>query len=312
MKTNQLHWLPEFPAFKTITLSDRTAYDAFYKQFKPYSDFSFNNLWVWFNQDGGLAMARHNGNVVVRFNDPFDGGALVYSVFGNEKCGVTIDRLLRWQHAMGIERRIAMVPEVTIENINKHVLGFTYVEDLDNRDYIYDIAAMHAAAGRRYMKYRHALSYFKNHYSATTEVLPINIHDMKERVRLINQLHMWESTYRQTNQAMVEGAALDRLFVCADQLPVNCQGLYVDGKLQSFALYQLTSNDEYVIVNHLKCNNAYNYIFDVTISQLVAMFHATGRRYMNLEQDLGIPGLRTHKERLRPVGYLNRYTITLP
>ena len=31
---------------------------------------------------------------------------------------------------------------------------------------------------------------------------------------------------------------------------------------------------------------------------------------MNIEQDLGIPGLRTHKTSIRPCDFLRKYTIT--
>jgi len=36
---------------------------------------------------------------------------------------------------------------------------------------------------------------------------------------------------------------------------------------------------------------------------------AAGVHTMNVEQDLGIPGLREHKERQRPVAILKKYTV---
>ena len=36
-----------------------------------------------------------------------------------------------------------------------------------------------------------------------------------------------------------------------------------------------------------------------------------GIETVNLEQDLGIPGLRTYKELLRPTGYLQKYRVSL-
>jgi hypothetical protein len=302
--------VPVFPLFHNVELSDRITYDEFYKQLKPYSDFSFNNLWVWFNQKGGLAWSRHQGNLILRFNNPFDAGALEYSILGNQNCGATIDRLLRWQHAMGLEQKIVMVPQIVIDTIGTHTTSFEYIEDLDNRDYIYDVAIMDDALGRTYMKYRHALSYFRNHYSAEMHIDDIDLRSADQRAKLADCLHRWQTPYRQANQEVIEGGALKRLLVYADELPVKCLGLYMDGVLESFLLYQITPQGDYAIANHLKCNNAYNYIFDMTVSQFIKKLRAAGISYLNLEQDLGLPGLRTHKERLRPAAHLNRYTIT--
>jgi hypothetical protein len=301
--------IPEFPLFRSVKLSDRLSYEEFYKSFEPYSDFCFNNLWVWFNQLGQLAFSEHNGNLVIRLINPFNNNEEQYSVLGINHCEQTFKVVFEWQRQKGIKQQLTMVPQAVLSSALKISKPFfDYTEDPDNRDYIYDVETTYESKGGKYEKYRHALSYFSNYYSEP-QFMEIDLKDYKQRILLINRLHTWDTTYRQSDQARIEGAAIDRYLFFADDLPVKCLGMFMDGALESFALYQLLPQKNFAAVNHLKANNAFNYIFDITFSQLIKIFHQTGIRFVSLEQDLGLPGLRTHKERLRPSQYLYRYTV---
>jgi hypothetical protein len=52
-------------------------------------------------------------------------------------------------------------------------------------------------------------------------------------------------------------------------------------------------------------------ISEFTFINLYSWRHAYGFEYVNLEQDLGIEGLRRSKESYHPVRMVNKYTIKL-
>jgi hypothetical protein len=305
-----MHNIPNFPTFKNLTLEDKDAYDLFYKKLGPYSDFSFNNLWIWYNTQNEIGISNCDNCIILRINNPFDRQE-EYCLIGCGECSNAISQLFKWQKLHDIEPKIVMVPEVVIKNLFPTESRYIhYKEDVNNNDYIYDIEAMYSATGSSYVKYRNALSKFRRSYSEDLSVLNIDVKNLSNKVLLINSLHCWESTYRQNQQAQLEGAALDAYLRYADQLSVNCVGIFITGKLCAFSLYQLLPENGYAIVNNLKCNYAYNYIFDFTFSQIIRILHEKKITYVNLEQDLGIQGLRIHKQRLQPVKYLKRYTLT--
>lgn len=303
---------PTFPRFKKVSLEDRPAYEAFYSQFDPYSDFSFNNLWVWFGANNNLAISKFEDFLIIQLGDSFHNGNRSYTLLGKGNPKKVIQRVFRWQKAMLLPQQLVMVPKVAVEYLINHDGDIKVEEDEDNRDYVYDIAKMYECEGKDYVKYRHALHYFAGHYSNDIEIRQIDLSARSNRVKLINSLHSWNNSYNQVNQAQLEGAALDKLLRDCDELPVYALGLYIDEKLEAFSLYQLLQEHKpkFAIINHLKCNNDYSYIFDLMISKIVEQLHGQGIAMINLEQDLGLPGLRTHKERLRPTHYLRRYTVT--
>jgi hypothetical protein len=307
---NKMNNFPDFPTFRHLTLDDRVTYTQFYKRFDPYSDFSFTNLWIWFNFNHSLAVSKYNDNLIIRINNPFESNDEAYTLLGTNKVSETILCILQWQQATEIAEAIIMVPEATIQKIDASS-NFTFQEDIENRDYIYDVEQMHAAQGHTYSGYRRSISYFKRHYSEDIVTSVIDLDDYKQRVGIINHLHTWDSVYRQhAEHAMLEGAVLNAGLISATELGLKCLGILIEGKLQAFIIYQIAPQSGFVDINHLKANNDFKGIPDIIFSCVSAYFHEQGIRYINFEQDIGHAGLRAYKESLRPCRYLKRYTIT--
>lgn len=308
MSTTKLaQTFPQFPLFKKASLADRDTYETFYRQFDPYSDFSFNNLWVWFNQSGNLAFSTFDANtLVIRLDDPFT-HRWEYTVLGPGDCTRTFRRVLRWQKAMGMSQELVMVPQGVVQNISNPLANFYLCEDADNADYIYDVKALCEAPGPEYASYRRAISVFKRLYP-NVECRDINLDTIEKRVELINYVHRWETVYRQNAQSEVEGAALN--IYLRDNLPAACFGVFVDNELASFVIYHHAPQGKYGMLNHIKCNNAFKNISDFTMHTFAQKLDELGLQYENFEQDLGVTGLRQYKQSLRPVKLLKRFTIT--
>jgi hypothetical protein len=309
--TKTVRSFPPFPTFRKATLADHKAYEILYRQFEPYSDFSFNNLWIWFNHTGGLAFSEHNGNLILRLDDPFSGGVSEYTILGKNDCASTIRRVLEWQKAEALEQKLVMVPEEVIRPLaNISTPDLSIVEDPNNHDYIYNTHIMHEAQGHQYAGLRRSISLFKRLYGDHIEYRDIDLGPLEQRVFLINHIHRWETTYRQDLQSQLEGTALNIYLQAVEELSVKCFAIFIHGELASFVLYHFIPQGSYGMLNHIKCNYEFKHISDFTMHAFIVRLDELGLEFENFEQDLGLAGLRTYKQSLRPYKLLKRFTIT--
>lgn len=300
---------PQFPEFRKVTFKDRAAYEAFYKEFDPYSDFSFNDLMIWLNYNDDLAISSDEGNLVFRFSNPFEGNAVAYTLLGRGGCESTIRKIFALQREQGLEPGLSMVPEVVIDNIAlKSLKNFDFYEDRDNRDYIFRVPDVYRANGQKFADFRHKINYFLKKYSDELVFREMDLRDPAERNIVRAALATW-STNDLGKRQTLENAALDTYLQHAEELSPSCIGLFIKGKLASFSIFHLPPQKGYAIGNHMKYNPEYRYIFDFTYFCTINWMHAHGIEYVNGEQDLGIPGLRIHKQEMQPCRFLRRYVI---
>lgn len=305
-----LKQIPQFPHFKKATLADNKAYTNYYLGFDPYSDFSFNNLWSWLNARGGLAFSRHNDNIVLRVDNAFSHNRQDYTILGREQCADTFRAVLAWQGEHDLRQELVMVPEQAVFSSSDIMSGFAVEEDRNSFDYVYDLHDLVAARGKDYASYRYSVNSYRRRYP-NSEVCEIDVSNYDECQRIIDGMHAWGGVYRDKLHAVQEGRAINECLIAAynHKIQLKCLGVLVDGVLQAFLLYQRPGQDGYVIANFLKYNRDNSFMFDGTFSEAFRQLLSEGFSYINLEQDLGIEGLRAHKLQLRPVRYLKRYTI---
>ena len=309
-----MSYFSPFPYFQKLKLTDKKEYLEYYAGFDAYCDFSINNLWAWFNMHDTLSVAELHGNLVFSLDNPFDHDKHDFSVLGKNKPEHTLHRILRWQKSMGLPAKLIMVPEIMVETLHPHSKSLLILADRDNSDYVCEVERSYDAHGSIYTKYRNAVSNFtRNNAEITIKEIDLSKVDRIEKMRLINTLHRWDSTYRQSEQSRIEGASIDRcLNYSSDLLPVQCLQIYVGNELASFILYHYPPQKDYALGNYLRCNYEFHNIYDFAFSQFIKILHDRGITYANIEQDLGIPGIRKHKEKSNPAFFLNRYTVTLP
>jgi len=66
---------------------------------------------------------------------------------------------------------------------------------------------------------------------------------------------------------------------------------------------------EYAILSFAKGNQNYFGIYQMLFKQTAMEFKKRGLKYINIEQDLGIPGLKFSKQQWNPVHYLKKFVI---
>lgn len=113
---------------------------------------------------------------------------------------------------------------------------------------------------------------------------------------------------RVTKDTVSESSALDRLSFSAS-FPLVCVGAYLGTDLVGFTINE-TLHSGYYMGHFGKADPDIPGLSAHLESQTARVMAELGCSFMNYQQDLGIPGLRKHKESWHPVSRLHKYTVS--
>ncbi len=299
--------IPTFPEFKSLELSDKKEIESFAKRFPPYSDFYFASMWSW-DVKNEVKVSKLNGNLVVRFTDYLNGEPL-YSFLGEKDINDTIEKLLAFSKEQSIEPKLKLVPEISVIELDRS--RFTAVEDKDNFDYVLSIESLkpHDGTLRPLSSRRKLINKLK--LLSKTEVIPIDITDPEISKKILSVFSGWES--RQGIEARdinILKNALHKTLQSTDIDNTLAFGLYINDKFEGYSINEFLGH-EYAIGSFQQANTVTSKASYALLMQEVAVYlDQLGCKYLNLEQDLGIPGLRKWKLSYKPAYYLKKYIVT--
>ena len=298
--------IPQFPQFKSIEVDDRKAVESHTHRFLPYSDFNFTSLWAW-DTNGERKMSELNSNLVVRFTDyrthePF------LSFLGTGEPEQTARTLIEFCRAEGLPQILRLMPEDSIGGLLSG--DFQIDEDIDNFDYVYSIPDLASLQGNSYMSKRGRANKFKRTFpEAHPEV--IDLTDKALQVGIQEIIDIWERKKiadGKSYEVEHERAAVRRLCETADSHSLSAMAVSLRGKMIAFSLEEILP-EQYTICHFWKADSSHPGIFDFLMQEKARHLQTQGALYMNYEQDLGIPTLRTAKHSFRPVKFLKKYNI---
>lgn len=295
--------IPQYPKFAKLQLNHRKNLEQFTKKFPPYSDYDFVSLWSW-NVRGEAAISQLYGNLIIRLTD-YLSGKKIYSLIGDNK----VDDVLIVLLALS-DSTIKLVPEVSIKSINK-ADKFRFEKDRDNYDYIYFVPNLLSMRGARFRNERWEINKFMSSVGTGLNTRSMDLGSNKNRIQILKLFKKWARSRNKTSSEIKnEASALMRLLQSATSLRIRAIGVYDGKNLIAFSIWHKT-NDNYGLMHFHKADTAYKGIYSYLAMQEAKALHAMGLKYMNYEQDLGIPGLRKAKTLLHPVKFLKKYTVTL-
>ena len=299
--------IPAFPEFKPLEMDDRAEVESVTVRFAPYSDFNFLSLICWDTREENM-VSRFGDNLLVRFTDyltcePF------YSFIGDSCIERTIELLLERTVRDGLPNFLRLVPESAILSAGLPAQnGFVITEDPDNFDYILDVGAMSRFAGREYKRKRYYLNRLKkDSIFSFRNILTNNETDQK------HMLSLWEawadSRAEGDDYAALEQKAFLRFLKLSSKFKLLAVGLWTEDKLVGFNIIE-TVHDGYYMSHFGKTDKQRVGLSDFLEHQTAMLMKPTGFTSVNLQQDLGLAGLRRYKKSLHPKHYLRKYTIS--
>lgn len=191
--------------------------------------------------------------------------------------------------------------------------------EFDSADYVYDTSKIALMQGSEYSDHRHKINKFMRSYSNAEFSVSTTL-ESENTIREINHLYeLWRDfTGRNPkSDARVEQEALQRYLKIhqltgANAIAKNSRYYYlrVNGQLVGFSIVEII-HDTYAIGHFLKINLNISGISEYFIKNIATDLRQIGILKINTEEDLGIEGLRSFKQRLRPEMLLVAYTFMI-
>ncbi len=303
---------PTFPDFRRVGQSDRYLYEPFYERCDPYSDFSFNNLLTWLDFNDDLCISQHGHNIILRFSNIFDDNRESYTILGVDDCVSTARVVLAFMESTDVASPLTILPDSAVAKNFADILPSDLTANIDpaSMDYVYDIRDFLNMQGSGYARLRNELSAVERTYTNRISVQFLDLTEAATKGLILASLQKWSihKEFDRNDPNQTEFKAIDRYFTLTDAR-TQCLGVFIDNNLVSFSFFHLPPQHGWAILNHLKADRNYKFIFDYTFYAVLRHLADESIWRLNFEQDLGIEGLRFHKQQMRPSGHVYRYII---
>jgi hypothetical protein len=288
--------------FRKITIEDRDwirscVAETDYKG----SSYSFAVIMMW--QDSyKTEVARFKDFAV--FRSTMDDGYYAYAMpVGRGDLREVIEELRKDAKRHGQTLRIYCVEDSAKFWLKTNMAGeFSYEPSRDAWDYVYDREALATLKGKKYAGKRNHINRFIEdgdwHYERLDET---NVDDCMKMAEL------WyaEAVEKGNTTAIEEKTALEIAVRYFNELELTGGVLYKDEKLVAFTIGEALSKDTYHVLiekAYADINGAYPMINQQYVENEMSRF-----KYVNREEDTGLPGLRKAKESYHPAFMVEKY-----
>jgi hypothetical protein len=297
----------KFPEFKKLELSDKVEVENITRQYLPYSDYHFTQMWIWDNHEPSM-LSKLDGNIVIRHSDALTGESF-YSFLGSNCLNSTIKTIFDFLNDANIPKILRWMPQEIAEKSDQCLYSIT--EDRGNNDYILDVAQLFNASGKAYRDYRHLLNRYEKSCSHF-EVRPLDLTDSHAHNQ-VNALFLEISKNIRPDKVVgdlsFEHKALNKLLNFANSSEsLFSIGIYDDVKLIAFIVIDII-NDHYAICPFLITNKNIPGLFQFVLKKAIDFLHSKSINYLNFEPDFGIESWRFYKMSYSPSCFLKKYTI---
>ena len=300
--------LPEFPKFKPLELSDKQDIEKITNKYPPYSDFNFVSMWSWDIKDE-MRVSQFYGNLVVRFTDYLT-GVPFYSFLGDNKVNETAEALLKLSKNEGLKPELRLVPESSINRL--HNQQFNILEDRDHFDYILDNDKIQRHQGKKLRYHSNLCNRLINESGAKLTVRILDLNEEKQKQEILMLTSTWirnKSFQNNNNVSSLEMDAIKRFFLinAVENLSI---GVFYNDKLIGCSINDPLEGD-YFLCHFMKADSVFNGIYSFLFIETARMILDIGKKYTNIEQDLGILSLRQSKNSFEPAFFLKKYIVTV-
>lgn len=299
--------IPEFPNFKKLELSDKAEIEGFTTKYLPYSDFNFISMWSW-DIKGEMMISVLNGNLAVRFTDYLDGEPF-YSFLGGNEINDTATKLINFSVKENGSAVLKLIPEETATTLDQ--TQFETKDDINHYDYVLSINKLlpHDGTERKLSSRRKLINKFKE--KNKVEIMYVDSHDKDFQKSLFNVFNEWEAQLKIKELDIQHlRLALTKLFSIQELKPTVSFGVYVNDILAGYSINEIL-HDGYALGHFQQANlRVSNVIYAILMQEVAPCLDDLACKYINIEQDLGIPGLRSWKQSYNPAFFLKKYVVS--
>jgi len=292
--------IPEYPKFIPLEIGQRTEI-AGHLAMTPRDtcELTLGNLFIW-NDFDKPQVTLINNNVCVLITPPNETQYFL-EPFGALKIKETVDLCLK--HAGRISRASEMfVALLPVDSYKLKPLR-------DHFDYIYERQTLAELKGKKYDGKRNHIKRFGQR-NPGYEYRPLNAGDKEEALALFERwfAEREDSKYFPRLAYTSQKAAVTSAFDNYNELNLIGGALLVEKKLRGFTLGSPV-NPEMISVHFMYADPGSTGLAQTLLWEACNKTYQA-YKYADLEQDLGIPGLRTMKLSYQPLKLEKKFEIT--
>ncbi|MCX8173588.1 MAG: phosphatidylglycerol lysyltransferase domain-containing protein [Thermoplasmata archaeon] len=293
--------MASFPDFEPLGLEHKELKKVLLTADPSTSEMCFGSLFIW--QDTYPAyIARIRNGFVLRGEEEF---LMPVCERNREETEKIVNEIEGHNMAIGRRTVFKFTPKDCASFLKER--GYNVVEDRDNFDYLYLTEHLATLPGQKYYSKRKDIKKFVEKAAGKAEFLELKQDHLEQCLRL-NLDWIEEKNLGRDFHVMAEHRALERAVRHYNELEFLGYGVLLDGKVVGFTIAE-PLNKETVVVHFEKGDYRLSGIYQY-INQKFAETMLGKYKYINREQDLGIPGLRKAKESYHPLTLVEKYTCT--
>ena len=266
----------------------------------PGADYTFQSMYFWECYYGEVGLAE--GFVTQHLTQ--DGFEIYLYPAGEGDVRPALEAIFADAKERGGKLRLRGVTQDRREELERLYPGkFSFTPYRDSFDYIYTVEELTELHGKKLQAKRNHCNRFEiDHPDFRTEpVTPENLCRCREMVSKWYEIHEWNEQIEQ------EKTAIARAFDCFETASMDGLMLIENDEVIAFSM-GARMNEKYYDVCFEKAYSAINGAYAMINREFVRHLPESFK-YINREEDLGIPGLRQSKLSYHPSVLLHKYAV---
>ncbi|MEK6732428.1 MAG: phosphatidylglycerol lysyltransferase domain-containing protein [Candidatus Omnitrophota bacterium] len=290
--------IPSYPLFEPLKKEHKSLFDNAFENYPPeISEFTFTNLYSWriaydfqISMLGDLIILKASSGTRHRFLSPIGQGDIKQAIV----------KIL--DDSKGAFIRISE----SAKDLFSNDPGFIVDLDRNNSDYLYRTIDLISLQGRRYDGKRNLIKKFRGEYEYRfLEFNASNISrclEFEEKWCSIKDCDSVEGLNNERN-------AIKEMVSNFSEFNLIAGAVEIKNAILALAIAE-RFNLNTLVMHVLKADPNMPGLYQVIMNEFLEK-SSGAFEYVNLEQDLGIEGLRKSKKSYHPVKMINKYTISL-
>ncbi len=296
--------------FTPVTIEDKELFQGILSSCDLYknleaSEITFESLYCWGAFDHPKKCVLDKG-VVIFFEHEFGHDNVFYPplVYNPEDFVPVMMEIVIYCRKKGInvyiERLTKNMAEVALAQVSCKQCKI--IPRRCDCEYLYEPQALATLAGKKLKSKRNFVNGFIDRYD-----YEFVTYDESMREELLQLVKVWGKTHSEIDTSG-EYNAIVRALDSIEKLNLFCDVLKVDGKIIAFEMGFINQANVGVVMFE-KANTDYRGSFQA-VNNFFVKKHFTNCKYVNRQEDLGIPGLREAKMSYHPVAFSEKFVYT--
>lgn len=276
--------------FRALDIDDEKLIKKYYNENFFLCEYCFVDMYIW-RRAYDTQIAEHNGFLYTKCED--EGVQYFFPPYGEGNYKAAMDELVEYTKSKGIALNLISVPPKMKDKIEEVMPGaFEFTFNENNADYIYLSEKLAYLRGKKLHKKKNHVNKFLKTYEGRWSYEDVNEENIREFFSY--QVEWCEND----DQFLGELCATSSALKSFTRLGLIGGIIRVDGKIVAITLAS-KPYDDMVIVHIEKADKNIEGSYQI-INQQFVEHNCLDVKYVDREEDLGIPGLRKAKESYYP------------